>query len=792
MGRFSYAFCGESCRLAFAADPQRYLAKDPVCGMDVNPRDPRGGSLDHAGVRYFFCNARCRDRFGDGPEGFLRSGSAPAPPFRPGGEVLWVCPMDPEVREAGPAACPVCGMALEPVAVGMALPPEEASPELASMTRRLWLCAVPTFMLLTLSMFDMLPGAPVAHLFGARVLAYMELAVSAPVVLWGGWPFFERAFVSLRTRRLNMFTLIGLGTGVAWLFSALATVIPARLFPAAFRGHGGGVPLYYESAAVIVELVLVGQVLELRARARVSQAMRGLLGLAARTARRLNGVEEDVPVEEVRPGDRLRVRPGEKIPVDGVVVEGASSVDESMLTGEPMPVEKGPGDGVTGATVNGTGTFVMEARRVGADSLLSQIVRMVGEAQRSRAPVQRLADAVSGWFVPAVVAIAVLTFAAWAAFGPAPRLAYALVNAVAVVIVACPCALGLATPMAIMVGTARGAQSGILVKSAAALERLGAVDLLLLDKTGTLTTGRPRLVQVIAGPGWPEGEVLRLAAGLERGSEHPLAAAVLAGARERGLPIPTHSAFSYRPGQGISGVVDGREVAVGSAALLESLGVTLGELGPRAEALRLGGGTVVAVAIGREAAGLLEVRDPLKPGASREVGVLRAQGVEVVMLTGDSWSTARAVAGEVGIETVEAEVLPGAKGEVVERYRLRGHVVAMAGDGINDAPALAVADVGIAMGGGTDVAMETAGITLVRGELQGLARARLLSRATMRNIRQNLFWAFGYNALAIPIAAGALYPVAGVLLSPMIASAAMSLSSVTVIANALRLRGLRL
>jgi len=792
VGRFAYAFCSEACRGRFEADPARHLAVDPVCGMDVNPMAPRGGSLELAGSRYYFCNARCLERFRESPEQFL-SGRRAAPPPPPSGRVSWVCPMDPEVREEQPVPCPVCGMALEAVAVGGLPPADERNPELENMTRRLWLCAVPVFMLLTLAMFDMLPGAPVTHLFGARVLAWMELLVSAPVVLWGGWPFFERAWLSLRTRRFNMFTLIGLGTGAAWLFSAAATVIPARFFPLAFRGHGGSVPLYYESAVVIVELVLLGQVLELRARSRVSGAIRALLGLAPKTARRVrDGDDRDVPVEDVRPGDVLRVRPGEKVPVDGVVVDGRSSVDESMVTGEPVPVEKGAGDRVTGATVNGNGTFLMRAERVGADSLLAQIVRMVGEAQRSRAPVQRLADAVSLWFVPAVVTVAGIAFAAWALWGPEPRLAYALVNAVAVLIIACPCALGLATPMAIMVGTARGAASGILVKNAAALERFGQVDLLLLDKTGTLTAGRPRLASAFALPGLAEDRLVRLAAGLERGSEHPLAAAIVAGARERGLAVPEHSAFDYRPGRGVAGTVEGQAVALGSPSLFAELGVDAAPLLGRAEEVRERGGTAVFVAVGGHPAGLLEVRDPVKEGAATAVRALRAEGVEVAMLTGDSWTTARAVAGEVGIDIVEAEVLPGDKERVVRRYREAGRVVAMAGDGINDAPALAAADVGIAMGTGTDVAMETAGITLVKGHLDGLVRARRLSRATMRNIRQNLFWAFGYNSLGVPLAAGALYPFTGLLLSPMIASAAMSFSSVTVIANALRLRRLRL
>ena len=793
VGRFAYAFCSAACRERFHRDPSAYLARDPVCGMDVNPRAPRGGSLEHGGTRYFFCNERCLERFRERPEQFLAPRPATQRPPPAAGRVTWVCPMDPEVREAEPVPCPVCGMALEPVSEGGLPPAEERNPELENMSRRLWLCAVPAFMLLTLAMFDMLPGAPVTHLFGARVLAWMELVLSTPVVLWGGWPFFERAWLSLRTRRLNMFTLIGLGTGAAWLFSAVAAVVPARHFPPAFRGHGGAVPLYFESAVVIVELVLLGQVLELRARSRVSSAIRALLGLAPRSARRLQGDDErDVPVGDVHPGDVLRVRPGERVPVDGIVLEGRSSVDESMLTGEPVPVEKAAGDPVTGATVNGNGTFLMRAERVGADSLLAQIVRMVGEAQRSRAPVQRLADAVSGWFVPAVVLVAVASFAGWAAWGPEPRLAFALVNAVAVLIVACPCALGLATPMAIMVGTARGAASGILVKNAAALERFGEVDLLLIDKTGTLTAGRPRLASVFAVPGTGEERVLRLACGVERGSEHPLAAAIVAGARERGLAVPVHSAFEYRPGAGVTGAVDGEMVALGSARFLGDLGVDTGPLEACAEEMRSRGGTAVLVAVGGRPAGVLEVRDPVKEGASAAVRALRAEGVEVAMLTGDSVATARAVAREVGIDIVEAEVLPGDKARVVGSYRARGRVVAMAGDGINDAPALAAADVGIAMGTGTDVAMETSGITLVRGELGGLVRARRLSRATMRNIRQNLFWAFGYNALGIPLAAGVLYPFSGLLLSPMIASAAMSFSSVTVIANALRLRRVRL
>ncbi len=795
-GRFLYAFCSDRCRERFEADPAAFLAVDPVCGMDVNPYAPRGGSLEHAGTSYHFCNMKCRERFQADPGSFLAGGpkgmeSAPPPP--PGAEVVWVCPMDPEVREKEPVPCPICGMALEPLVVGGMPLAEERNPELENMSRRFWLGLVPTMVVLSLAMFDMLPGRPVSHLFGTRVLAVMQLVVSAPVVLWGGWPFFERAWLSLRTRHLNMFTLIGLGTGAAWIFSTVVTLLPPHLLPAELLSHGTP-PVYFESAAVIVELVLLGQVLELRARGRASGAIRALLGLAPKTALRVRPGQEDeeVPLEEVHPGDLLRVRPGEKIPVDGVVTEGASSVDESMVTGEPVPVEKRPGEAVVGATVNGNGTFVMRAERVGADSLLSQIVRMVSAAQRTRAPVQRLADAVSGWFVPTVVLAAVVAFAAWAAWGPEPRLAYAFVNAVSVLIIACPCALGLATPLAIMVGTARGASAGILVKSAEALETYGKARVLLLDKTGTVTAGTPALARVEVVGAVGEDELLRLAAGLERGSEHPLAAAVVAGARARGLAVAAHADFESRPGLGVTGTVDGRRVALGSPALLSTVGVDAGALEARAEALRASGGTVVLVAVDGRPAGLLEIRDPVKPGAADAVRALRAAGLRVVMVTGDSPTSARAVAREVGIDEVEAGVLPAGKRDVVERWRARGEVVAMAGDGINDAPALAAAQVGIAMGTGTDVAMETAGITLLKGDIAGLVRALHLSRGTMRNIRQNLFWAFAYNALGVPLAAGILYPFTGMLLSPMIASAAMSFSSVTVIANALRLRRLEL
>ncbi len=800
-GRYRYHFCSERCRGQFEREPERWFAVDPVCGMEVNPRSPRGGSLDHAGRTFHFCNPKCLARFQADPEGILARRAAgaapptPAPAPPPGAEVVWVCPMDPEVRERQPVPCPICGMALEPLVEGGVPGAEERNPELENMSRRFRLGLLPALAVLALAMSHWLPAAWTAdHLLGPRLSALLQLLLSAPVVLWGGRPFFERAWLSLRTRHLNMFTLVGLGTAAAFGFSALAALLPPEAFPAAFRGPHGAVPVYFESAAVIVELVLLGQVLELRARSRVSGAIKALLGLAPRTARRLaeGGAEADVPVEEVRPGDRLRVRPGEKVPVDGVILSGGSSVDEAMVTGEPMPVEKHEGDRVTGATVNGHGSFVMRAERVGRETLLAQIVRMVGEAQRTRAPIQRLADVVSGWFVPAVVAASAVTFTAWAALGPDPRLAHALVNAVAVLIIACPCALGLATPMAIMVGTGRGASAGVLVRNAEALEVMERVDTLLVDKTGTLTEGRPRLGRVVAHGIGTEDEVLRLAAALERSSEHPLAAAVVEGARARGLAIPEATGFRAVPGRGVAGTVEGRRVALGSGAFLAELGIEAAALAATAEVLRGAGGTAVLLAVEGRPAGVVEAVDPVKRGARDAVAALQREGVHVVMVTGDDRATALAVARQVGIEDVEAEVLPAHKAEAVERWRARGRTVAMAGDGINDAPALAAAAVGIAMGSGTDVAIESAGLTLVRGDLQGIVRARRLSRAVMRNIRQNLFWAFAYNVVGVPVAAGALYPVAGVLLSPMIASAAMSFSSVTVIANALRLRRARL
>jgi Cu+-exporting ATPase len=798
-GRYAYHFCSEACRARFEAEPERWFAVDPVCGMEVNPKAPKGGQLEHAGERFFFCNPKCLARFAAEPERYLLHGpggmpkaAPPAPPA--GGEVVWVCPMDPEVRERSPVPCPICGMALEPLVVGgMPSAEEPPNPELESMSRRFRWGLLPAAAVLALSMGDMLLGDEIRHAMGFRAFALLQLALATPVVLWGGWPFFERAWLSLRTWKLNMFTLIGLGTAAAYVFSAAAALLPAGAFPPAFLEHGAP-PVYFEAAAVIVELVLLGQVLELAARRRVSGAIRALLALAPRTARRLeeDGTERDVDVAELRPGDRLRVRPGEKVPVDGVVVSGLSAVDESMVTGEPIPVEKREGDRLTGATLNGTGSFVMRAERVGQDTLLAQIVRMVMDAQRSRAPIQRLADVVAGWFVPAVVLAAAIAFAGWAAFGPEPRLAHGLVAAVAVLIIACPCALGLATPMAIMVGTGRGAAAGVLVRSAEALERLEKVDVLLVDKTGTLTRGKPAVERVVALSPLTEEEVLRLAASVEKGSEHPLAGAIVAEAVRRGIALAEAGAFQALPGKGVVGVVDGRAVALGNAALLAERGVDMAPLAEGAAAAGAEGATVMLLAVDGRAAGLVAAADPVKPGAAEAIRALHREGLSIVMVTGDGWTTARAVAAKLGIDEVEAEVLPGDKAAAVARHRSGGRSVAFAGDGVNDAPALAAADVGIAMGTGTDVAIESAGVTLVRGDLRGIVRARRLSRATMRNIRQNLFWAFFYNAAGVPIAAGALYPLLGFVLSPMIASAAMSLSSVTVIGNALRLRRARL
>jgi Cu+-exporting ATPase len=711
-------------------------------------------------------------------------GPEPRPPAAaPGAE--YTCPMHPEVIQPGPGACPLCGMALEPRLVTAE---EEASPELRDMQRRFRVSLALSAPLLVLAMADMLPGMPMRHALGGS-LQWVELVLATPVVLWGGWPFFQRGWASVVRASPNMFTLIALGTGTAYAHSVVATAFPGA-FPAAFRGHGGEVAVYFEAAAVIVTLVLLGQVLELRARSRTGNAIRALLGLAPKTTRivRDDGTEADVPLAEVAVGARLRVRPGEKIPVDGVVLEGRSAVDESMVTGEPIPVEKTAGERVTGGTVNGTGGLVLRAERVGSETLLAQIVRMVSEAQRSRAPIQRLADAVAAWFVPLVVAVAVVTFVVWGLVGPEPRLAYALVNAVAVLIVACPCALGLATPMSVMVGVGRGAMAGVLVKNAEALEVLERVDTLVVDKTGTLTEGKPRLTAVRVLPGVDEADLLRLAASVEQASEHPLAAAIVAASRARGGEPAWVEEFHSHTGKGVTGTVGGRNVVLGNPALFEEVGVDARALAEAAEALRREGQTVMLVAVDGRPAGVLGVEDPVKASTPAAIAALHAEGIRIVMLTGDGRSTAEAVGRRLGIDEIHAEVLPQQKGELVRQLRAAGRVVAMAGDGVNDAPALAEAAVGIAMGTGADVAMEAAGVTLVGGDLRGLMRARRLSRVTMRNIRQNLFFAFVYNALGVPVAAGVLYPALGLLLGPMLASAAMSLSSVSVIGNALRLR----
>jgi Cu+-exporting ATPase len=748
--------------------------------MQVNP-ETSPHHATHQGQSWHFCSAGCRAKFLADPQRYLDAAPAPAVEAPPG--TIYTCPMHPEVRQEGPGSCPICGMALEPETVSAEAQPNE---ELADMKRRFWIGLALTVPVFVLEMGGHLLG--LRHLLGQQASNWLQLAFATPVVLWAGWPFFERGWRSLVTRRLNMFTLIAMGTGVAWAFSVVATAAP-DLFPQAFRGEDGAVAVYFEAAAVITVLVLLGQMLELRARERTSGAIRALLNLAPATARRIaDGEETEVPLDEVQVGDRLRIRPGAKVPLDGEVLEGRSNVDESMVTGEPMAVAKGPGDKLIGGTINAQGALLMRAEKIGRDTLLAQIVQMVARAQRSRAPIQRLADTVSSWFVPVVIAVAVLAFVAWSIWGPAPAMGYALIAAVSVLIIACPCALGLATPMSIMVGVGRGAQQGVLIRDAEALERFEKVDTIVIDKTGTLTEGRPRVTGIRVAGGTEEDDLLRLAAGLEQASEHPLAAAVVAAARDRGLHWADAQDFEARAGKGVVGRIEGRRVALGASALLGELGVDASGLEKEADALREDGATVIFAAIGEQASGLIAISDPVKATTPAALKALHAEGIRIVMLTGDNRTTALAVARRLGIDEVEAEVLPADKARVVERLRAEGRVVAMAGDGINDAPALAAADVGIAMGTGTDVAIESAGVTLLRGDLQGIASARQLSRATMRNIRQNLFFAFFYNAIGVPVAAGVLYPFVGILLSPIFAAAAMSLSSVSVIGNALRLK----
>ena len=833
-----YYFCSSSCHDKFAADPEQYIQKpvatqlkDPVCGMDVTSDSKH--HIHHADQDYYFCSEHCQDKFTASPDTYLN----PAPAtdnycpddscsLTSSSDAIYTCPMHPEIEQQGPGSCPKCGMALEPKGVpviatkteytcpmhpeivqdhpgscpkcGMALEArsveaEEDTSELDDMSRRFWvssILAIPVFILAMVA--DLVPSWLPDGL-AMQTVQWIEFVLATPVVIWGGWPFYVRAVQSVRTWNLNMFTLIGLGVSVAWTYSVVALLLPG-IFPEVMKMEGGLVDVYFEAAAVITALVLLGQVLELRARSQTNAAIKLLLGLAPNTARivRDDGTEEDIPLEQVVVGDILRVRPGEKIPVDGTVTDGNSSVDESMVTGEPIPVEKNEGERVIGATVNGTGSLLMRAEKVGTDTLLSQIVHMVSEAQRSRAPIQKLADIVAGYFVPVVVLIAVATMIVWGFWGPEPRLAHAIINAVAVLIIACPCALGLATPMSIMVGTGKGATMGVLIKNAEALETMEKVDVLVVDKTGTLTEGKPKLVSVQATTGFNEDEVLHLAASLERASEHPLAEAIVKGAEDRNVTLSQTDDFESVTGKGVTGTIDDRKVALGNLKLLQSLDIDVADLPTRAEAGRAEGQTVMLIAIDGKAAGLIGVADPIKESTAEAIDELHKAGVNVVMLTGDSKTTAEAVAQKLNIDRVEAEVLPDQKASIVKQLQSEGKIVAMAGDGINDAPALAQSHVGIAMGTGTDVAMESAGVTLVKGDLRGIVRARKLSHAVMNNIRQNLFFAFVYNSMGVPVAAGVLYPVFGLLLSPIIAAAAMSFSSVSVITNSLRLRGLKL
>jgi Cu+-exporting ATPase len=776
--------------------------------MTVDPQTA-AGSFEYQAEEYFFCAVGCREEFKADPERYLNQqalaliglqrasgvavGTRESKALRSGQgwrSVEYTCPMHPEIVADAPGSCPICGMALEPRTVTLE---EAANPELIEMTRRFWISAVLSLPLLLIAMSEMLPGDPLTRFLPVRSVFWIQMALATPVVIWGGWPFFVRAWQSVINRSPNMFTLIGLGVTVAYAYSLIGTLAP-QIFPASFHDRAGSVPVYFEAAAVITTLVLLGQVLELKARSATSGALRALLSLAPNKARRISedGSEHDVTLDQVYAGDSLRVRPGEKIPVDGALIEGSTSIDESMVTGEPIPVEKHAGDRVIGGTINGNGSFIMRAEHVGADTLLARIVQMVAEAQRTRAPIQQLADVVSGYFVPIVILIAIVTFSVWALAGPQPSMAYAMINAVAVLIIACPCALGLATPMSIMVATGKGAHAGVLFKNAEAIEVLGTVDTLVVDKTGTLTEGKPRLVSIVPVSGITEGELLRLAASLERASEHPLAASIIAAANDRGIELAPTESFAAVTGKGVTGTIDGKPVALGNRAMLQELKIDLPPSSDEAEEWRANGQTVMFVVVDGMPAGILGVADPIKQSTPEAIRQLHAIGIKIVMLTGDSRTTAQAVAGRLGIDEVIAEVLPAEKADAVKRFQREGRKVAMAGDGINDAPALAQADVGIAMGTGTDVAMQSASVTLVKGDLLGIVRAVRLSRATMRNIRQNLFWAFVYNSVGVPIAAGVLYPIFGVLLSPMLAALAMSFSSVSVIGNALRLRRVRL
>ncbi len=784
------------------AEAKSELAKDPVCGMSVDPAMAKH-KAEHADATYYFCSAGCREKFVANPARFLaeraeapasaahshvhRISPPPAMNLAPSG-AIYTCPMHPQIRQDHPGSCPICGMALEPEVATEATGPSE---ELVDMTRRFWVALALSIPVFALEMGGHLAGP---HWFLPEMLSnWIQLALATPVALWAGWPFFERGWASLKTRNLNMFTLIAMGVGVAWGYSVVATIAPG-LFPSAFRGDRGAVAVYFEAAAVITTLVLLGQVLELRAREQTGGAIRALLDLAPKTARLVHGdgADEEVALDAVQIGDRLRVRPGEKVPLDGEVIEGRSAIDESMLTGESMPVGKSAGDRVIGGTMNQSGAIVMRADKIGRDTVLAQIVQMVAQAQRSRAPIQRLADQVSGWFVPLVIAVAALAFGAWAIWGPEPRLAYGLVAAVSVLIIACPCALGLATPMSIMVGVGRGAQAGVLIRNAEALERLEKVDTLVVDKTGTLTEGKPKVVALRPAPGIDEEALLRLAASLERGSEHPLAAAIVRAAADRNLALGDVKGFESFAGKGVTGMVNGRKVALGNWPMMQAAGIDVGALEGLADELRRDGATTIFAALDGKAGGVIAIADPIKATTPDALRMLKEMGVRVVMLTGDNRATAEAVGRKLGVAEIEAEVLPQDKGETVERLRKEGRVVAMAGDGVNDAPALAAADVGIAMGAGTDVAIESAGVTLLSGDLRGIVAARRLSQATMRNIRQNLLFAFIYNAAGVPIAAGVLYPAFGLTLSPIVAAAAMALSSVSVVANALRLRSAQL